>query len=144
MKKTVSIKTNFAGSFGVHAPEIIKKWFKGTANATVDGTVVVESSYDLSIEELKELFGEEKESISVGSKYLQESLKKDCDALMQSIKTSTFQFQEMKHQLNMQIQKDDAEEQKLREAITAERQQREEEREQQRKEKEAAKKKAKK
>lgn len=115
MKRSVTLKTNFSANFGAHVPEILKRFnFKGAINGNIDGTCVIESSYDVSVEELKELFGEEVEGLAAGSKYLQESLEKDCAALMQSIKTSAFKFQEMEHELNLQIQKDNAEESKLR------------------------------
>ena len=132
MKKSVTIKTNFAANFGAHVPEILKKFnFKGAVNGNVDGTMVIESSVELSVDEYKALYESEKDSLQVTSKYLQENLQKDCEAMMASIKSSAFMFQEMEHSLNLQIQRDNREEELLRESISNER-------EQQRKEKEAA------
>lgn len=127
MKKSISVKTNFSGSFGMHVPEIIKRFgFKGAANGTVDGTLLVESSVELSVEEYKALYESEKESLDVTSKYLQQNLQKDCEAMMASIKSTAFMFQEMEHELNIRIQHDNADEEKLRETITKERKEREE------------------
>ena len=136
MKKSVTIKTNFGCDFGANVPEWIKKiGFKGAIHGNLDGTCVIESSVELTTEEYQALYERKKDSLQVTSDYLQKNLTKDCTAVMQAIKESAVQFQSMEHELNLTIQRDNAEEEKLREAISKERKEREEKAAKEKKEK---------
>ena len=95
MKKSVSISGQFNTAFGLHCPEFIRKFFKGSLHGTLEGSYCVETSIDISVEEMSELSRIDGVSVDKLSDYLQTRLVGDCKAITDAIETSAKGFENL-------------------------------------------------